>query len=84
MKSVAEVVETVPVVITNAALTAVPLNNWKSFPFMFNSEPSAKVIPPPELFPRIKLLDALDAEDDVQQVYSNEDISEEDAATYAG
>ncbi|MBN8551740.1 MAG: YebC/PmpR family DNA-binding transcriptional regulator [Caulobacterales bacterium] len=31
-----------------------------------------------------KLLDALDAEDDVQQVYSNEDISEEDAATYAG
>ena len=31
-----------------------------------------------------KLLDALDAEDDVQQVYSNEDISEEDAAKYAG
>ncbi|HRH19857.1 MAG TPA: YebC/PmpR family DNA-binding transcriptional regulator [Brevundimonas sp.] len=31
-----------------------------------------------------KLLDALDAEDDVQQVYSNEDISEEDAARYAG
>ena len=31
-----------------------------------------------------KLLDALDAEDDVQNVYSNEDISEEDAAKYAG
>jgi len=31
-----------------------------------------------------KLLDALDAEDDVQQVYSNEDISDEDAANYAG
>ncbi len=31
-----------------------------------------------------KLLDALDAEDDVQQVYSNEDISDEDAAKYAG
>ena len=31
-----------------------------------------------------KLLDALDAEDDVQQIYSNEDISEEDAAKYAG
>ena len=31
-----------------------------------------------------KLFDALDAEDDVQQVYSNEDISEEDAAKYAG
>jgi YebC/PmpR family DNA-binding regulatory protein len=31
-----------------------------------------------------KLIDALDAEDDVQQVYSNEDISEEDAARYAG
>jgi len=31
-----------------------------------------------------KLLDALDAEDDVQQVYSNEDISEDDAAKYAG
>lgn len=31
-----------------------------------------------------KLMDALDAEDDVQQVYSNEDISEEDAAKYAG
>jgi len=30
-----------------------------------------------------KLLDALDAEDDVQQVYSNEDISDEDAAKYA-
>lgn len=30
-----------------------------------------------------KLLDALDAEDDVQQVYSNEDISDEDAAQYA-
>lgn len=31
-----------------------------------------------------KLLDALDAEDDVQQVYSNENISDEDAAKYAG
>ena len=31
-----------------------------------------------------KLLDALDAEDDVQNVYSNEDISDEDAARYAG
>lgn len=31
-----------------------------------------------------KLLDALDAEDDVQQVYSNEDISDEDAAKFAG
>ena len=31
-----------------------------------------------------KLLDALDAEDDVQNVYSNEDISDEDAAKYAG
>ena len=29
-------------------------------------------------------LDALDAEDDVQNVYSNEDISDEDAAKYAG
>jgi YebC/PmpR family DNA-binding regulatory protein len=32
----------------------------------------------------MKLLDALDAEDDVQNVYSNEDISDEDAAKYAG
>jgi transcriptional/translational regulatory protein YebC/TACO1 len=32
----------------------------------------------------MKLMDALDAEDDVQQVYSNEDISDEDAAKYAG
>ena len=31
-----------------------------------------------------KLLDALDAEDDVSAVYSNEDISDEDAAKYAG
>lgn len=31
-----------------------------------------------------KLLDALEDEDDVQQVYSNEDVSEEDAARYAG
>lgn len=31
-----------------------------------------------------KLLDALDAEDDVSAVYSNEDVSEEDAAKYAG
>ncbi|WP_433952210.1 YebC/PmpR family DNA-binding transcriptional regulator [Brevundimonas diminuta] len=31
-----------------------------------------------------KLLDALDGEDDVQQVYSNENISDEDAAKYAG
>ena len=31
-----------------------------------------------------KLLDALDAEDDVQQVYSNENISDEDAAKFAG
>ncbi|MGO4410329.1 MULTISPECIES: YebC/PmpR family DNA-binding transcriptional regulator [unclassified Brevundimonas] len=31
-----------------------------------------------------KLLDALDAEDDVSSVYSNEDISDEDAAKYAG
>ena len=28
--------------------------------------------------------DALDAEDDVSAVYSNEDISDEDAAKYAG
>ena len=32
----------------------------------------------------MKLLDALDAEDDVSSVYSNEDISDEDAAQYAG
>ncbi|MGZ9114924.1 MAG: YebC/PmpR family DNA-binding transcriptional regulator [Brevundimonas sp.] len=32
----------------------------------------------------MKLLDALDAEDDVQNVYSNEDISDEDMARYAG
>ena len=32
----------------------------------------------------MKLFDALDAEDDVQQVYSNEDISEEDMAKLAG
>ncbi|MFN3816408.1 YebC/PmpR family DNA-binding transcriptional regulator [Brevundimonas sp.] len=32
----------------------------------------------------MKLLDALDAEDDVANVYSNEDISDEDAAKYAG
>ena len=32
----------------------------------------------------MKLMDALDAEDDVQQVYSNEDISDEDLAKYAG
>jgi transcriptional/translational regulatory protein YebC/TACO1 len=32
----------------------------------------------------MKLLDALDAEDDVQNVYSNEDISDEDLARYAG
>ncbi|MGZ9100589.1 MAG: YebC/PmpR family DNA-binding transcriptional regulator, partial [Brevundimonas sp.] len=32
----------------------------------------------------MKLLDALDAEDDVQNVYSNEDISDEDMAKYAG
>jgi len=32
----------------------------------------------------MKLMDALDAEDDVQQVYSNEEISDEDAAKYAG
>ena len=32
----------------------------------------------------MKLLDALDAEDDVQNVYSNEDISDEDLAKYAG
>ena len=31
-----------------------------------------------------KLLDALDAEDDVSAVYSNEDISDEDAAKFAG
>jgi len=31
----------------------------------------------------MKLLDALDAEDDVQQVYSNEEISDEDLAKYA-
>ena len=31
-----------------------------------------------------KLLDALDAEDDVSAVYSNEDVSDEDAAKYAG
>ncbi|MGE7197017.1 YebC/PmpR family DNA-binding transcriptional regulator [Brevundimonas naejangsanensis] len=31
-----------------------------------------------------KLLDALDAEDDVQQVYSNENVSDEDAAKFAG
>ena len=32
----------------------------------------------------MKLFDALDAEDDVQNVYSNEDISDEDLAKYAG
>ena len=32
----------------------------------------------------MKLLDALDAEDDVQNVYSNEDISDDDLAKYAG
>ncbi|MES2833401.1 MAG: YebC/PmpR family DNA-binding transcriptional regulator [Pseudomonadota bacterium] len=32
----------------------------------------------------IKLLDALDAEDDVSSVYSNEDISDEDLAKYSG
>ena len=32
----------------------------------------------------VKLLDALDAEDDVQNVYSNEDISDEDMEKYAG
>ena len=32
----------------------------------------------------MKLLDALDAEDDVQNVYSNEDISDEDLEKYAG
>ena len=32
----------------------------------------------------MKLFDALDAEDDVQSVYSNEDISDEDMAKYAG
>ncbi|MCA3699109.1 MAG: YebC/PmpR family DNA-binding transcriptional regulator [Brevundimonas sp.] len=32
----------------------------------------------------MKLLDALDTEDDVQNVYSNEDISDEDLAKYAG
>jgi YebC/PmpR family DNA-binding regulatory protein len=32
----------------------------------------------------LKLLDALDAEDDVSSVYSNEDISDEDLAKYAG
>ncbi|WP_372708278.1 YebC/PmpR family DNA-binding transcriptional regulator [Brevundimonas sp.] len=32
----------------------------------------------------MKLFDALDAEDDVQNVYSNEDIPDEDLAKYAG
>jgi len=32
----------------------------------------------------MKLLDALDAEDDVSMVYSNEDISDEDIARFAG
>ena len=32
----------------------------------------------------MKLFDALDAEDDVQNVYSNEDISDEDLTKYAG
>src|SRR5690606_10341269 len=32
----------------------------------------------------MKLLDALNDEDDVQQVYSNEEVSDEDAAKYAG
>ena len=32
----------------------------------------------------MKLLDALDAEDDVSAVYSNEDVSDEDLAKYAG
>ena len=32
----------------------------------------------------MKLLDALDAEDDVSVVFSNEDISDEDMATYGG
>jgi transcriptional/translational regulatory protein YebC/TACO1 len=31
----------------------------------------------------MKLLDALDAEDDVQNVYSNEDVSDEDMEKYA-
>ena len=32
----------------------------------------------------VKLMDALDAEDDVQQVYSNEDVSDADWEKYAG
>ena len=32
----------------------------------------------------VKLMDALDAEDDVQQVYSNEDVSDEDWEKYGG
>ena len=32
----------------------------------------------------MKLLDALDAEDDVQNVYSNDEVSDEDLAKYAG
>jgi transcriptional/translational regulatory protein YebC/TACO1 len=32
----------------------------------------------------MKLLDALDAEDDVSMVYSNEDISDEEMARFAG
>jgi transcriptional/translational regulatory protein YebC/TACO1 len=32
----------------------------------------------------MKLLDALDEDDDVQSVYSNADISDEDAAAYGG
>jgi transcriptional/translational regulatory protein YebC/TACO1 len=39
-----------------------------------------------ELWPETlaRLLDGLDAEDDVQNVYSNEDTSDEDLAKYAG
>jgi transcriptional/translational regulatory protein YebC/TACO1 len=32
----------------------------------------------------MRLLDALDAEDDVSSVYSNEDISDEEMARFAG
>ena len=32
----------------------------------------------------MKLLNTLEEDDDVQNVYSNEDISDEDAAQYAG
>ena len=55
VKSVAEVVDILAVVLSKKA-DEVPtlLNNVKSLPFIFNIDPSTKVIPPPELFPTCK------------------------------